>query len=216
MARRDRDSFYESERRWQCEPSPEDQGWHRQEQKTRAPPGQGQGAEHRSLGLGLSRALLHSVQSGKVQIGLEVIGNHPAWPLAHAHARSGEAGALTSPGWQALCCPQAVVPFGVSSASTVKAAEKQVLYPQEAGLSDSVAPLGVSCSHLRGSERGVEQQGGPDPVELGQSQLPVLSRDPWGRLRLRPGHSPRGHLATAPSGGLCRPPSHVAGSVLRF
>lgn len=40
----------------------------------------GKGAEHCSLGLGLSRALLHSIQSGKVQIGLEVMGNHPAWP----------------------------------------------------------------------------------------------------------------------------------------
>lgn len=61
-----------------CEPSPEDQGWQCQEQRTKvATSARGQSIYSQSLEL--SGALLHSIQSGIVQIGLEVTGNHPAW-----------------------------------------------------------------------------------------------------------------------------------------
>lgn len=78
----------------------------------------------------------------------------------------------------------------------------------------SVAPLGASlCSDLRGSEGGVKQQGSPDSVELGQRQLPVLGRDPRGRLRLDPGRGPRGQLSASP-GESFRLPTWTVGSTL--
>lgn len=80
----------------------------------------------------------------------------------------------------------------------------------------SVAPLGASlCSDLRGSEGGVEQQSGPDPVELGQRQLPVLGRDPRRGLRLDLGQGLQGQLS-APPGGSFWLPTWAAGSTLQL
>lgn len=75
----------------------------------------------------------------------------------------------------------------------------------------SGAPLGASlCSDLRGSKRRVKQQGGPDSVELGECQLPVLGRDPWGGLGLDPGQF------FASPGGSFRLPHQAAGSALQL
>lgn len=63
------------------EPSPEDQGRRHQEQRTRGCPDKG--VEHCSQGLELYRALLHSIQSSKVQIGLEVIRKPSCLALWH-------------------------------------------------------------------------------------------------------------------------------------
>lgn len=63
------------------EPSPEDQGRQHQEQRTRGC--LDKGVEHCSQGLELYRALLHSIQSGKVQISLEVIRKPSCLALWH-------------------------------------------------------------------------------------------------------------------------------------
>lgn len=63
------------------EPSPEDQGRPHQEQRTRGC--LDKGVEHCSQGLELYRALLHSIQSSKVQIGLEVIRKPSCLALWH-------------------------------------------------------------------------------------------------------------------------------------
>lgn len=97
-----------------CEPSPEDQGWHRQEQRTKGR--LGKGAEHCSQGLELYRALLRSIQSGKVQIGLEVICSCPPPParcaLTQPHGDEQQSRCCDLREAGSLCCPQAVVPLG--------------------------------------------------------------------------------------------------------
>lgn len=52
---------------------------------------------------------------------------------------------------QALCCCPQAVALSLVSLHTQEAAVRQILYPQQAGLSAVpylVTPLGVSCSHL--------------------------------------------------------------------
>lgn len=119
------------------EPSPEDQGRRHQEQRTRGC--LDKGVEHCSQGLELYRALLHSIQSSKVQIGLEVIRKPSCLALWHTRVhihmeqQNGccdlqEVGSLMSSDSGAL--------GGVSLVSThSEAAVKQVPYPQKAVLS---------------------------------------------------------------------------------
>lgn len=67
---------------------------------------------------------------------------------------------------------------------------RQSPYPSPGLSAPTANTLGHQPStpgHSRGSESGVKQQGGPNSVQLGQCQLPVLGRDPWVGLGLDPG-----------------------------
>lgn len=120
------------------EPSPEDQGRRHQEQRTRGC--LDKGVEHCSQGLELYRALLHSIQSSKVQIGLEVIRKPSCLALWHTRVH-------THTEQQNGCCDLREVGSLMSSDSSAlggvvslvsthsEAAVKQVPYPQKAALS---------------------------------------------------------------------------------
>lgn len=112
------------------------------------------------------------------------------------------------------CSPQAPRPWGQASGSLshphprMPSAPSMTVPPMSARWATCPLP---QLGHSRGSERGAKQQGGPDSVELGQRQLPVLGRDPWRGLRLHPGQGPQEQLS-APPGGLFRLPSQAVGS----
>lgn len=108
------------------EPSPEDQGQPRQEQRKRGCLGRGSAWQP---GPELYGALLHSIQSGKVQTDHGVMGSHSAWHSG-TRTRGGSSDAsATSPRRHALCCPLVSVTLGVSFRSDLSArgGEKSIL-----------------------------------------------------------------------------------------
>jgi hypothetical protein len=102
--------------------------------------------EHCSQGLELHRTLLYSIQSGKVQIGHEVMRQPPCLALWHTCTHE-ELRSRCCDFWEggrfSLLSSGSGTLGGLLGLHTHEAAVKQVLYPQRTGLSTvsySVAP----------------------------------------------------------------------------